>query len=65
MTIAATVQMGGLVNLAIVKIVNVNIMARVKFDKDKPTHERTHKHTSIGGGRIKTSSMNKSKRRYV
>lgn len=38
-------------------------MARVKFDKDKPTHERTHKHTSIGGGRVKTSSMNKSKRR--
>ena len=38
-------------------------MARVKFDKDKPTHERTHKHTSIIGGRIKTSSMNKSKRR--
>ena len=24
-------------------------MDSVKFDKDKPTHERTHKHTSIGG----------------
>lgn len=38
-------------------------MARVKFDKDAPGHEHTHKRTSIGGGRVKTSSMNKSKRR--
>ena len=37
-------------------------MVRVKFIKIN-THERTHKHTSIGGGRIKTSSMNKYKRR--
>ena len=28
-------------------------MVRVKFDKDKPTHERTHKHTSIGGVELK------------
>jgi len=38
-------------------------VARVKFDKDKAAHETIKKKTSIGGGRISKSMMNKSKRR--
>ena len=38
-------------------------MARVKFDLQKPKHERIPKRTSIGGGRVKMSSMNKHKKR--
>ena len=38
-------------------------MARVKFDKEKITHETTPKKTSIGGGRLSKTMMNKSKRR--
>jgi hypothetical protein len=37
-------------------------MARVKFDLNKPKHERIPKKTSLGR-RPKTSSMNKNKRR--
>ena len=28
-------------------------------------YEKKHKRTSIGGGRVKTSSMNKNKRRII
>jgi hypothetical protein len=38
-------------------------MARVKFDLNKAVHEPVIKKTSIGGGRISKSMMNKSKRR--
>ena len=38
-------------------------MARVKFDINKAPHERIPKRTSIGGGRVKMSSMNKHKKR--
>ena len=37
-------------------------MARVKFDLNKPKHERIAKNTSIGR-RPKMSSMNKHKKR--
>ena len=37
-------------------------MARVKFDLQKPKHERIAKNTSLGG-RPKMSSMNKHKKR--
>ena len=38
-------------------------MARKKFNVEKIPHERIPKRTSIGGGRVKMSSMNKHKRR--
>jgi len=38
-------------------------MARVKFNKDLVAHETTKKKTSIGGGRLSKTMMNKSKRR--
>ena len=38
-------------------------MARVKFDINKAPHERIPKRTSIGGCRVKMSSMNKHKKR--
>ena len=38
-------------------------MARKKFNVEKAPHERKPKRTSIGGGRVKMSSMNKHKKR--
>jgi hypothetical protein len=38
-------------------------MARVKFNPNIEVHETTKKKTSIGGGRISTCMMNKSKKR--
>ena len=38
-------------------------MARKKFNVEKIPHERIPKRTSIGGGRVKMSSMNKHKKR--
>lgn len=38
-------------------------MARKKFNVEKIAHERIPKRTSIGGGRVKMSSMNKHKKR--
>ena len=38
-------------------------MARVKFDLNKPKHERIPKKTSIASKRPKMSSMNKHKKR--
>ena len=38
-------------------------MARKKFNVEKISHERIPKRTSIGGGRVKMSSMNKHKKR--
>jgi len=38
-------------------------MARVKFEKDRITHESQPKKTSIGSGKHSKAMMNKSKRR--
>ena len=38
-------------------------MARKKFNVEKIPHERIPKRTSIGGCRVKMSSMNKHKKR--
>ena len=38
-------------------------MARKKFNVEKIPHESIPKRTSIGGGRVKMSSMNKHKKR--
>ena len=38
-------------------------MARKKFNVEKIPLERIPKRTSIGGGRVKMSSMNKHKKR--
>jgi hypothetical protein len=38
-------------------------MARVKFEKDRITHESQPKKTSIGRGKLSKTMMNKSKRR--
>lgn len=38
-------------------------MAKAKKEAGAPVHIAVHKHTSIGGGTLKTSSMNKSRRR--
>jgi hypothetical protein len=38
-------------------------MARKKFNVEKIPRERIPKRTSIGGGRVKMSSMNKHKKR--
>jgi len=38
-------------------------MAKKKFNLEKLEHERIPKRTSIGGGRVKMSSMNKHKKR--
>ena len=38
-------------------------MARKKLNLEKIPHERIAKRTSIGGGRVKMSSMNKHKKR--
>jgi len=38
-------------------------MAKAKYDKDKVAHESIVKGTSIGDGKLKLNSMNKSKRR--
>ena len=38
-------------------------MARKKFNVEKVPNERIPKRTSIGGGRVKMSSMNKHKKR--
>ena len=38
-------------------------MARKKFNVEKAPHEIIPKRTSIGGGRVKMSSMNKHKKR--
>ena len=38
-------------------------MAKKKFNLEKLEHERIPKRTSIGGGTVKMSSMNKHKKR--
>ena len=38
-------------------------MAKAKTSSSKPIHEPVHKRTQSGGNKVKTSSMNKSRRR--
>ena len=38
-------------------------MAKAKTSASKPIHESVHKRTQLGGNKVKTSSMNKHKRR--
>jgi hypothetical protein len=38
-------------------------MAKAKQSSSKPIHESVHKRTQNGGNKVKTSSMNKHKRR--
>lgn len=38
-------------------------MAKAKQSGSKPQHESVHKRSQSGGNKVKTSSMNKSRRR--